>query len=84
METLDIIREIIAEKVANKEKPDYATEAEVRAISAEAAQDLDALERCGMIRMGQTRNSRWIVINDTTPKSPEGDLKSARNRTNSK
>ena len=62
--TLKIIQAIVAEKLATMHEPAYATEAEVRDIDAEAAGKLDEMERLGLIRMGRTINSRWIVISD--------------------
>lgn len=60
--TLSIIQQIETEKKATHRAPTHATEAEVRARDASAAKRLDEMERCGMIRMGHTLNSRWIVV----------------------
>jgi hypothetical protein len=65
METLELIREIVAEKIAANIRPTHAIELEVLKRQPEAANDLPVLERMGMIQMGETINSRWIVI--TTP-----------------
>lgn len=63
METvLQLIRDIEEEKRILKRVPTYATEAELSNRNAEAARQLDDMERCGLIRMGRTINSRWIEI----------------------
>lgn len=65
METLELIRQMIAENIAANIAPTHAIELEVIKRQPEAANDLPVLERMGMIKMGETINSRWIII--TTP-----------------
>jgi len=60
--TLSIIRAIESERKAANIAPTHATEAMVRERNIAAAEKLDEMERCGMIRMGRTVNSRWIKI----------------------
>lgn len=62
MEILEIIRTIEAEKKAMNHAPIHATELDVRKRDAEAVKDLDSMEKCGLISMGRTINSRWIHI----------------------
>jgi hypothetical protein len=75
METLELIRQIIAENIAANIRPTHAIEIEVIKRQPEAANDLPVLERMGMIKMGETINSRWIVIVDaSTPLSNHDKL----------
>jgi hypothetical protein len=62
METMEIIKEIEAVKRSIKQHPPHATEIDVRIKNNVTSVELDALERCGMITMGRTINSRWIHI----------------------
>jgi len=62
METMEIIKEIEAVKRATKQHPPHATEIDVRMKNDVSSVELDAMERCGMITMGPTINSRYIHI----------------------
>lgn len=64
METLELIRQMIAENIAANIRPTHAIEIEVIKRQPEAANDLPVLERMGMIKMGPTINSRYIIISE--------------------
>ena len=61
-ETLELIREIELEKLIAKRRPIHALVHEVTGRRPEAAQELQELERNGVIRIGDTINHKYIVI----------------------
>ncbi len=61
-ETLQIIWDIVAEKVFAHTYPTHALTHEVISRRPEAKQELEELERAGRIKTGRTINSRWIEV----------------------
>jgi len=61
-ETLELIREIELEKWLAKRRPAHALVHEVTERRPEAVEELQQLEKDGVIRIGDTINHRYIEI----------------------